>query len=97
MLGHRLVVLGNLVALRQIGVEVVLARNRGARTGSSTQRALDRQFHRLAAEHRQRAGQTEADRAHVGVGRRAETGGAPQKILVAVASCTCTSSPITGS
>src|SRR5450759_3920906 len=83
MLGHRLVVLGDLVALGQVRVEVVLAREprKGAYLAVQRERALDGQFHGLAAEHGERAGKAEANRAHVGVGRRAETGGAAAEDL----------------
>ena len=77
-LGHRLVILGDLVALGQIGIEVVLAREARERAHLAVQceGALDGQFHGLAAEHRERTGQAEADRAHIRIGRRAEAGGA---------------------
>src|ERR1039457_3942127 len=149
MLGHRLVILRDLVALRQIGVEIILAGESrdSAHLAAQREGALDGQFHGFAAEDGKGAGKSEADRTHVGVGRCAEAGGTaaedlggrgqldvdfesdyrlvagadlrsgsprqtghtlvlggapklvgqPQKILVAVASWTWTSSPITGS
>ena len=83
MLGQRLVVLRDLVALGQVGIEVVLARENRARIHPAVQRqrGLDGQFHGLPAQHRQRAGQSQAYRADVGVGRRAETGGAAAEDL----------------
>ena len=66
---ERQVVLADLVALRQVRVEVVLAvpagrlRRRRADRGAGRQHELDRP----PVDHRQRAGQTEADRAHVAV------------------------------
>ena len=77
VLGEGLVVLRDLVALRKVGIEVVLAGEAGVRADLAVQRegALDGQFDGLAAEHGEGAGKAEADRADVGVGRRAETGG----------------------
>jgi len=83
VLPQRLVVLRNLVALGQVRIEVVLARKARFRANPAVQRQrpFDRQFHRLAAQHRQRARQPQADRADVGVGRRAEARGASAKNL----------------
>ena len=74
--GERQVVLADLVALGQVGVEVVLAvPARGVR-----RRRLDRQagrqdmLHGAAVDDRQRARQAEADRADVAVRRRAVVG-----------------------
>ena len=81
--GDRLVVLGDLVVLRHVGIEVVLARERRLlghaqvdRLGEA-QRVLD---HALV-EHRQRARQPEAHRAHVRVGLGAELVGAAAEQL----------------
>ena len=69
---QRLVVLGDLVALRQVGVEVVLAVEDRARRDLAAEREADHQAEvdRARVDHRQRAGQPEADRAGVGVRRR---------------------------
>ena len=83
VLGERLVVLRDLVALGQVRIEVVLAGEARVRADAAVQRqrAFDGQFHGLAAQHRQRAGQAQADRADIGVGRRAEAGGAAAEDL----------------
>ena len=88
--GERAVELRDLIALRQVGVEVVLAREdralvhgaaggEAARMASSTARAI---------QHRQRSGIAEADRADLRVrSARRTTVGQPQKIFVAVERC----------
>ena len=65
---ERLVVLADLVRLRHVGIEVVLAVER-ARLDRAVQGQADahRQLDRLPVEHRQRAGQAERDRIDVGV------------------------------
>ena len=70
---ERLVVLTDLVVLGLVGVEVVLA-GEGAGPDVRVQRRPDPhgQLDRLGVEHRQGAGQPEADRADVGVGLVAE-------------------------
>ena len=78
VLGDGLVELRDLVALGQVGIEVVLAGEDGALAhlavdGQSGQRG---ELDGLGVEHRQGAGQAQADRADVGVGRRAEVIGA---------------------
>jgi hypothetical protein len=72
--GDRLVELRDLVPLRQIGIEVVLAREDGAlvHQAAGGERDPHRQLDRLAIEHRQRARVAETDRADVRVRRRAE-------------------------
>ena len=45
------------------------------------ERALDGQFDCLPAQHRESAGHPQADRAHIGIGRRAEAGGAAAENL----------------
>ena len=74
---ERPVVLGDLVALREVGIEVVLAREDRALVDRAPerQRGLHRQLDRAAVEDRQRAGQAEADRADVVLG------GAPKRVL----------------
>ena len=71
-------VLGDLIALGQVRVVVVLAReDRGLRDFAvERQPRADRCFDRGAVAHRQRAGQTQADRAGVRIGRRALVVGA---------------------
>ena len=65
---ERLVVLADLVRLRHVGVEVVLAVER-ARLDRAVEGRADahRQLDRVLVEHRQRAGQAERDRVDVGV------------------------------
>ena len=72
--GQRPLVLRDLVALGQVRVEVVLAReDRGLADGAVRgQGGAQGQAHGLAAQHGQRAGQPQADRADVGVGVVAE-------------------------
>ena len=70
--GHdRQLVLADLVALRQVRVEVVLPGENGLRLNLAvqSQSPLYRQFHRLPAQHRQRARKSQAHRADVGVRR----------------------------
>jgi hypothetical protein len=68
---ERLVVLGDLVALRVVGVEVVLAMEDRALGDPAAERVAqqDRPLHRRAVRHRQRAWQSEADRACLRVRR----------------------------
>src|SRR5262249_37862232 len=81
--GQGLIVLRNLVALRQIRVEVILTGEDGTRVHVAIQRQsrLNGEFHGLAAKHRQRARQSQANRADMSVRRRAETRGTPAKDL----------------
>ena len=74
---ERLVVLADLVRLRQVGIEVVLAVEHGALGDLAVEREpeLDRLLDRAPVRHRQRAREGEADRADVRVRR------------IAVASC----------
>ncbi len=78
MLGDGLVELRNLVALGQVGIEIIFAREDGALAHRAVQRQRGQRgkLDGLGVEHRQRAGQPQAHRADVGVGRRAETVGA---------------------
>ena len=71
---ERLLVLGDLVAFREIWVEVVLAGKdrRALDRAAEGQRRPDRILDRPAVEHRKRPRQTEADWADVGIGRGAE-------------------------
>ena len=70
----RLVVLGDLVRLREVRIEVVLAVELRARRDLAAEREAghDRQPDGLAVQHRQHARVGEADRAGVAVGRVAE-------------------------
>ena len=71
---HGRLVLADLVALGQIGIEVVLAREDRllGDTCTDSEAEADRAFHRRPVEHRQRAGQREVDRAGLRVGCGAE-------------------------
>jgi hypothetical protein len=73
---HRQLVLADLVALGQIGVEVVLAREDRARgdRAADGQAEADGAFDGAAVEHRQHAGQGDVHRAGLRVRRRAEGG-----------------------
>ena len=81
--GERPVVLRDLVALGQVGIEVVLAREHRRRMhrAAERERGARRQFHRAPVEHRQRPRQPEADRAQRGVGLGAEARGAAAEDL----------------
>ena len=74
MLGERLIELRNLVALGQVGIEVVFAGKDGAFANLAIDSGCGQhgELDCALVEHRQRARQPEADRADVGVGRRAE-------------------------
>src|SRR5205085_3218592 len=67
-------VLRDLKALRQVRIEIVLPRPDAALGDLAPERLarLDRHLHRAAVQRGQRAGKTEADRAYLRVGRRAE-------------------------
>jgi hypothetical protein len=71
---QRLVVLGDLVALRQVGIEVVLAVKDRAFSELAAERQTDHQpeVDRPRVDHRQRTRQAEADRAGARVRRLAE-------------------------
>ena len=83
MLCDGLVELRNLVALGQVGVEVVFAREDGAlaHLAVECQGGQRGKLDGLGVEHRQCAGQAETNRADVGVGRGAEMIGAAAKGL----------------
>ncbi len=72
--GDRLVILGDLVVLRLIRVEVVLPGKPAPRGDAAVQRQPDPngRLDGRAVEHRQRSGQAQAYRAHLGVGLGAE-------------------------
>ena len=95
-----LVVLGDLVALGQVGIEVVLAVEDRPRRELAAERQPDHQpeVDRLGVGDRQRAGQAEADRAGVRVGRLAEaTARSRRTSSSASRSWTWISRPMTGS
>ena len=73
----RLFELGDLVALGEVGVEVVLAgKDRALGDGAvGGQAGHDREFDDLLVQHRQSAGEAEADRAGLGIRLAAEAGG----------------------
>ena len=83
MLGQRLVVLRNLVALGQIGIKVVFAREDRAlaHLAVERQRGQRGKLDGLLVQHGQRSGQPQANRANVGVRIRAEPVGATAKRL----------------
>ena len=75
--------LRDLVALRQVGIEVVLAREDRHRVhgAAERERGARGQLHCVLVQHRQRTRQRETHRAGVRVRRRAELGGAPAEGL----------------
>ena len=72
MLGQRIFELGNLVALGQVGIEVVLAGEQagGGDLAAQRQPHPHGQLYSLAVDHRQHAGHAGAHRTHRGVGFR---------------------------
>src|SRR5205085_11935207 len=80
---QRTFVLRNLIALRQVRIEVVLAREDRKRlnVAAERERRLDRVIDRGAVEDRQRARHAEAHGAHVRVRRRTERGAAAAEDL----------------
>jgi len=96
---QRLVELRDLVTLRQVGIEVILARKHGVLAHLAVDRCGGKygKLHRTLVQHRQGPRQTKADGADMGVGLTAELVGAATEALVFVSSCTWTSSPMTGS
>ena len=83
VLGQRPVVLRNLVALGQVRIKIVFAREDGLLPHLTVdcQRRPRRQLRHLPVQHRQRPRQAQADRADVGVGRVAEAGRAAAENL----------------
>jgi hypothetical protein len=83
MLGYRLIVLRNLVALGKIRVEIILTGEDGSRIHAAIQgqAGLNRQFDGLPAQHGKGSRQPQTDRADVGIGRSAETGRAATEDL----------------
>ena len=98
-IGQRPLVLRDLVALRQVGVEVVLPlEDRDlVDAAAERERGAQRQRHRLARGHRQRARQRQAHGADERVRRRPEAVGAAAEQLRPRQQLACTSRPITGS
>ena len=68
----RQLVLADLIALRQVRIEVVLAREHRLAGYARADREAEAHGHanRLAIQHRQHAGEAEIDEARLGVGRR---------------------------
>src|SRR5262249_2870856 len=83
MLAERLVVLADLVALRQVRIEVVLPRPDADRVDAALERPAHphRELHHLLVQDAQHAGHAQADLAGVRVGWRAELGGAAAEDL----------------
>jgi hypothetical protein len=77
-LGEGLIELGDLVALGQVGVEVIFAGEDGAFPDLAVEgeRGEGGEFDGALVENGERSGEAEADRADVGVGRSAEFVGA---------------------
>jgi hypothetical protein len=82
-LDHRQFVLADLVALRQVGIKVILAgEHRAARDfGADGQPEHGRHAHRILVQHRQHPRQAEVDGASLSVGRGAVGGGGPGEDL----------------
>src|SRR5438094_4302794 len=83
MLTNRQLILGNLIAFRQIGIEVILSREAVLWRNGTVQRQPrpDRKLDGLAINHGQYTGHAETDRASLGVRRRSKGGGAAAKHL----------------
>ena len=74
VLGERLVILRDLVALRQVGIKIVFPRKDGNFIDTALQSHCrqGREFHRLPVQHRQSSRESQAYRAHIGVWRIAK-------------------------
>ena len=83
VLGERLVIHRDLIALGKVGIKIILAGETGKWPDGAIQRhaGLHREFYRFPVEDRQSAGQAEAYRADIGVRRSAEAGGTSTKYL----------------
>ena len=83
-LGERLIVLRDLIALRQVRIEIVLAREHRSRIDGAVQRqrSRDRQFHRLTAEHGRAPGIPKHTGQTLVLGGAPKLVAHPQKILV---------------
>ncbi len=75
MLGERLIVLRNLVALGQVGIEVVLARKDRpfAHLAIQRQRGQHGKLHGLGIQYRERARQADAHGTNVGIRLRTKS------------------------
>src|SRR5206468_4280268 len=71
---NRLLIHTDLVGLREVGIEVILARPAAGRRDATAggEAGANREFDRLPIGYRQHAGKRHADRASVGIRRRAE-------------------------
>jgi hypothetical protein len=67
--GKRLVILRNLISLRQVWIEIILAGEDAFRMdlAAESQSHADRQFHRFLVQHRERTRLTRANRADVAI------------------------------
>ena len=83
MLGEGFVVLRNLVALGQVGIEIILPCEYGSLVDAALQghRRQSREFDGLAIQHGQGAGESQTHRADIRVGRISEACGAGAKNL----------------
>ena len=83
VLVHRELELADLITLRQIGIEVVLARESALGADGAAEREArgDGHVDRFAVRHRERTRQTETDGARLRVRQRAEGGGAAAEEL----------------
>src|SRR3989338_10349521 len=82
---YRQIGLADLVALGQVGIEIILAREHRARRdmGAGGEAKPDRALHRALVQHRQHAGQSEAHRIRLRVRLRAERGrGAAEDLAI---------------
>ncbi|MNV85688.1 hypothetical protein D3C71_1796600 [compost metagenome] len=79
----RLIILGDLVSLRRIGIEIVLTVELADVADCAVQRhgCFHGIIHRLAVQNRQDAWMAQADRAGMGIGRRSEFRGAAAEYL----------------
>ena len=82
---YRQIELADLVALGQVGIEIILAREHRARRdmGAGGEAEPDRALHRALVQHRQHAGQSEAHRIRLRIRLRAERGrGAAEDLAI---------------
>ena len=79
---NRLVILGNLIALWQIGIEIVFSREdrHGLHRAVEREGGARRELDGVGIQDRQRAGQREAYRAGVAIGRCSILRGAPERV-----------------
>ena len=88
MLGQRLIVLRNLIALGQIGIKIILARESRECVDAAMhrERGLYRHLDRLPVEHRQRARHPRQTGQTLVLGGAPKPVGQPQNIFVRVLS-----------